>query len=129
METPAEAHPETPTRGTTRRPSTPAAAPPAAAPHVETPTPLEPERGQVREVLPASESRRLKATADAHKRDIRAWLNSSRGRKLDPNNPTVIRLHSFLKGSDEAEEKDDMREAFNLAERALILMRELQSVR
>ena len=40
---------------------------------------------------------------------------------------TVERIRAFVKDSDEAEKRGDMREADALAERAVILMRELQS--
>jgi type IV secretory pathway VirB10-like protein len=112
---PAEAPP--PSRTTTRtRP-----APPAA--------PQEAERGPARELLDPVESARLRNSADAHKREVRAWLNGSQGRRLDPNNPTLARIKLLLKTSDEAEQKGDIREASDLADRAVTFMRELQSVR
>jgi hypothetical protein len=91
--------------------------------------PTEPERGPVREVLAPAESKRLKSSADAHKREVRTWLSSSRGRRMDPNDPTVARIRSLLKESDDAEEKGDMRQASDLADRAMTFMRELQGAR
>jgi hypothetical protein len=131
--TPAEVTTETPPagRGNTRtRPRPQQANPPAT---VETPpaTPVtQPdERGPVREVLPAAENIKLKNSADANKRTIRAWLSSSRGRRISPNDPTVARIRLMLKASDDAETKNDMREASDWADRALVLLRELQSGR
>jgi hypothetical protein len=125
-EAPAEAPP--PRRPPRPKPSPASPAPPAesAAPPVP---PQEAERGPVRELLDPAESNRLKNNADTHKRSIRAWLTGSRGRRLDSNNPTVARLQLMLKASDDAEEKGDMREASDWADRALILLRELQSGR
>lgn len=98
--------------------------PPAAAPPVAPPATAEPARPQVQEMLDPAERNRLQGLADAHKREIRQWLTPPRARRL--NKDTVNRIQSFLKASDDAEQKGDMREANALAERALILMRELQ---
>lgn len=125
-EPPAEATP--PSRNQRPRPK-----PPAAATTVEPPAPPvappEPERGPASVMLPPAESNRLKNSADAHKRDIHTWLTTGRGRRLNPNDPNLAKLQSLLKASDDAEEKGDMREAYDLADRAVILMRELQSGR
>jgi len=100
----------------------PAAAPPAAPP---TPTPaVEPPRGPVTEGLDPAETARLRDSAQSHKREIRLWLAQSHNKRL--NKDTVSRMQSFLKGSDDAEKRGDMREANALADRALILLRELQ---
>jgi hypothetical protein len=80
-------------------------------------------------LLPQAESNRLKNSADAHKRDIRSWLTGSQGRRLNQNDPTVAKLLSLLQASDDAAEKGDMREASDFADRAVVLMRELQGVR
>jgi len=101
-------------------PATPPA-PPAAAP--------ENERGRVQELLAPAERDRLKNSADTKKHDVRAWLSSSRGRKIDKSNPTLARIVAMLQASDEAEEKGDMREASDLADRAVTALRELQSGR
>ncbi|MDR3698601.1 MAG: hypothetical protein P4L56_03135 [Candidatus Sulfopaludibacter sp.] len=105
----------------TETPAAPATPPVAASP--------ETDRGTVVEVLPEAEKIRLKNSADVHKREVRAWLNGSHGRRLDPNNPTVVRIRSLLTASDEAEGKGDLREASDLADRAVTFLRELQSGR
>ena len=81
---------------TVTEPAATPAAPPAAAPE---------ERGRVQEVLPPAERDRLKNSADGKKHDVRAWLSSSRGRRVDKNNPTLARIQNMLLASDEAEEK------------------------
>jgi hypothetical protein len=121
-----EPAPEAPPAGRTAarpRPAAPSHTEPAAIPAV--PPPPEPERGPVREVLPAAESKRLKDNADINKRAVRAWLTPTRARRHNPS--TVARIQALLKASDDAEEKGDMREASDLADRAVIMLRELQS--
>lgn len=106
----------------TETPAQPPAAPPTAPP---TPvTAVEPPRGPVTEGLDPAETARLRDLAQLHKREIRQWLTQARGKHL--NKDTVSRMQSFLKSSDDAEKKGDMREANALADRALILLRELQ---
>jgi hypothetical protein len=128
---PQEAPP--PTRPTRPRPRP---APPAVTAPEQSAPPAPPvtaspdtDRGTVREVLPEAEKIRLKNSADVHKREVRTWLNGSHGRRLDPNNPTVVRIRSLLTASDEAEDKGDLREASDLADRAVTFLRELQSGR
>ncbi|SPE37008.1 conserved exported hypothetical protein [Candidatus Sulfopaludibacter sp. SbA3] len=127
----AEVHLDAPpaSRSNPRPRPRPPAATPAVEPPAPPPTPPETERGPVRELLSPAESNRLKASADTHKREVRTWLNGSRGRRLAPNNPTVAHIQLLLKTSDDAEAKGDMREASDLADRALVLMRELQNGR
>ena len=112
------------------RPARHATSPPAA-PRAETPAPAtapaappEPERPPVQEILNPAEMKREQDLADAHKREIRQWLTPARAARL--NKDTVARIESFLKASDDAERRNDMREANDLAERALVLLRELQ---
>ena len=106
-------------------PATTVAEPPATPPAT-----TEPERGPVQEMLSDAEKTRLKNNADTQTRALRAWLNSSRGRHfLNRNDPTAARIQALVKASDEAAEKGDMREASDLADRAVVFMRELQSGR
>ena len=126
-----------PSGKTSRRPRPQQGAAAAAAPpaHTETPPPVaappaapppETERGPVRELLDPAESKRLKAAADVQKKEVRSWLNSSRARRLGATDPTVARIKLLLQACDDAEAKDDMREASVMASRAVTLMRELQ---
>ncbi len=133
----AAVHPEAPPPTRTPRPRPKPATPPANA--VETPAPPppaaaatvapEPERERVREVLSPTESKRLKTNADQRKGEVTRFLNSSAGRRLDPNDPTVARIRSTLQSSDEAEARGDMREASDLADRAMAFLRELRNGR
>jgi hypothetical protein len=127
----AEVHPDAPppARTTRTRPKPPpvTTAEPPAGPVAPVVAPPETERGPVREVLSPAEAQALKNKADADKRTIRAWLNSSKGHRVDLNNPTLARIRLLLKASDEAEDRGDLREAADLAGRALTYLRELQS--
>jgi hypothetical protein len=76
-------------------------------------------------VLPDAERARLKYSADVHRREIRSWLNS-KARRLPANDPTVARIRGLLQASDDAEKNNDIRGAADWADRALLLMRELQ---
>jgi len=128
-ETPPETPAENPSPGRNqRRPAPPAAthSEPAATPPTPPPLP-EVERGPVRELLDPAEIKRLKANADLRRREVRSWLNTNRARRLGPKNPTVIRIQGYLKVSEDAEEKEDVRGASEWAERAALLMKELQS--
>jgi len=99
-----------------------------AAPAV-TPPP-EQERPALQEILPAAELNRLKESADARKRDIRKVLDQQDPRKLNEGQRALItQIKGFVQQSDEAEAKGDMRIAESLAERAQILLRELQGGR
>lgn len=112
-----------------RRSGTPNPPPPkpeAAAP-VGPPVPAVEPRPPIQEMVPAAEQKQLQDSADARKREIQEWLNS-RGRKrlTRQQQTTVDRMRAFVKDSDAAERRGDMREADALAEHAQILLRELQ---
>ena len=99
----------------------PAPAPPLAA---------EPERPPIQEILPPAELKRLQDSADARKREIRRALDQVGPQKLSTQQrDKVERIRSFLKLSDEAERRNDMKPAENLAEKAQTLVGELQSGR
>ncbi len=125
--------PPTPTRATRKPKPAPAvtAPPPEPAAAVATPpaSPPAEERGDVRQSISPAEQERLKNNADGQKRLIRSFFNSSRGRRMNANDPTVVRIKALLQASDEKEEKGDMREASDLADRAMGFLRELQSGR
>ncbi len=133
----AEVHVEPPAPARTTRSRPKPTPPPAAAPEPASPPPIPSvatspdttERGVVSEVLPQAEKVRLKNSADTHKREVLRWLNGASGRRLDPSNPTVVRIKSLLTDSDEAEAKGDLRKASDFADRAVTLLRELQSGR
>jgi hypothetical protein len=125
-------------------PQTPPASPPAppaapvirrappATPKPEPPPPAaaEPARPSIQEVLPEGRRNQLLESAAASRQRIRTWLDSTKAQRLAGQAKlTRDRIQSFLKASTEAERRGDMREAVQLAERAEILIRELQGGR
>jgi hypothetical protein len=117
-------------------PSPPVQAKPAPAPARRTPAPQlkadppqpEPSRPPIREILPADVQRQLQASAQRHKAEIRTLLAQAQRRRLtDEERSTAAHINQFVKLSDDAEKSGDMRSADELAERAHILAKELQS--
>jgi hypothetical protein len=104
-------------------PPKPEAAPPVAPP----PVVVEP-RPPIQEEVSDAEKKRLQESAHARKRLITRWLDT-RGRKgFNPQQQGIVdRIHAFLKDSQAAEDRGDMREADAIAEHAQILLRELQN--
>ena len=107
-------------------------------PHPSPPSPrlsrrrrrLNRERAPVQEIVPAGELKRLQDSADALKREVRQWLEQTRVRRLDRRERGVMdNVESFLKLSDQAEAKGDMRQAYELAERAWVLAKDLHGGR
>jgi hypothetical protein len=81
-------------------------------------------------VLSADESKHLQDSAAEHKREIRRLVEQAHLRHLsDPELSAVARIEGMVKLSDDAEAKGDMREADALAERALVLAKDLESER
>jgi hypothetical protein len=102
---------------------------PAPQPKAD-PSPPEPSpaRQPIQEVLPAEVQKQLQASAQRHKAEIRTLLAQAQRRSLTAaERSTVARVNQFVKLSDDAEKSGDMRSADELAERAHILARELQS--
>jgi hypothetical protein len=123
-------------------PSAPAQAAPArpkpSAPHTEivpqgppapaaTPPPAEPERQPIQEALPPAELKRLQEEAAARTRETRQLLGAIEHRRLSRQEEGIReRVLSFLQQSAEAEQRGDMRQADELAGRALVLVRDLK---
>ena len=136
---PAVTTTETPAGGSTTTPRTnrragaaanPAPKPetPPAAPPVVAPPPVPEPRAPIQEIVPAAEQKRFQDSAQARKREILHWLETEGKRRLSRRQTsTVQRIRGFLKESDAAESRGDMRGADALAERAQILLRELQN--
>jgi hypothetical protein len=100
------------------QPPQPAVTPPAAA---------EPDRPRLQEVLPATELTRLKDEATARKTEARQLVEQAKRRRLNRQQTGMVeRIDSFIKQAEEAEQHNDMRQASELAERALLLARELK---
>ncbi len=125
---------DAPEPATQPRPVRRSPAPPANSPaHPEAPAPPateEPARAPIQEVLSAEASKRLQDSADERKREIRHLVDQARLRRLNgPELSVVTRIEGLVKLSDDAEAKGDMREADALAERALVLAKDLDSGR
>jgi hypothetical protein len=107
----------------------------AAAPVRRAPAPQpkadpqpEPSRPPIQEILPAEVQKQLQASAQRHKAEIRTLLAQAQRRRLTAaERGAVARINQFVKLSDDAEKSGDMRSADELAERAHILAKELQS--
>jgi hypothetical protein len=113
-----------------RSPATPASSPA----HPEAPVPPaateEPARAPIQQVLSADESKRLQDSAAEHKHEIRRLVDQARLRRLNGHELSVVaRIEGMVKLSDDAGAKGDMREADALAERALVLAKDLDSER
>ena len=119
--------PPTPTPVQRRPPrSTPAPPKPEPTAPVATTPPAEPERPSIGEVVPADVQQRLAADAETRKREIRSRLDQLQGHRLNRREQDLVnRISSFVKASDDAQRKNDMKAAYDLAEKALILTREL----
>ena len=98
--------------------------PPAPVPAA--PPSSEPGRAPITEVLAPAELKRLQEEAGARVLEARKVLAQiPRTRRRDQQN-TVNRVETFLKQAEEAERRGDMRQASELAGRALVLARELK---
>jgi hypothetical protein len=112
-------------------PRTPARRQPAAT-RTETPAPApaaaqpEPTRAPVQEIVPADVQKRLQESAQNARREIKRIVDQANARHPARQQKTIIdRIESFVRLSDEAEGRGDMRQASELADRALVLAREL----
>ncbi len=116
-----------PVRRTATAAATPKPEVAAAAPAAQ---PAEPERPPIQEIVPADELKRYQDSADSHKREIRQLLTQAKAHRLNTEqNKVVKRIQTFLAQSDDAAKRGDMRQADALAERGLVLARELAGER
>jgi hypothetical protein len=101
-----------------RRPATPAAAQPPE------------QRPAVQAIVPAQEQKRLKDSAQARKREVRATLTRVAGRRLSAADRDLVkRIEFFLAQSDQAEQRGDMSHADAFAQGAQDLAQGLQGGR
>lgn len=115
----------TPTSQT--KPETSPATPPAPTtpPPAETAPPAG-EVGPVQEVLSPEARRLLQQSIDSKKTDIQQLLSQVKAHHLNlEQNREVRRIQSYVEQCEAAEKRGEMREADGLAERALVLAREL----
>lgn len=90
------------------------------------PPPDQPERPPIQEILPAGELKRLQDLAQAQKREIKRVLDQTDPRRLNSaQKDLVARIRTLVQLSDEAESKNEMRQAESLASQAQTLVREL----
>lgn len=101
-----------------------AAPPPDPAPAPE-PEAL-PIRPPIQEILPADAQKQLQASAHKHQADTLALLSAAKPHTANQKRAKA-EIDQFLKQSQQAETAGDMRTADQLAERAYVLAKELQS--
>jgi hypothetical protein len=125
-ETTAPVPAETPT--TPRPPVTPPRRTPATRTETGTTSPVvsaEPARQPVQEVIPAADLKRFQDAAQNRKREVTRILGQLK-HPTKAQQSVVSNIRRFVSLSDEAEKRNDMRQADALAERAQILARDLQ---
>lgn len=128
QEEPEPPAPQRPPRRNVGPPAINSARPEPAAPPAATEEPRPP----IQEVLSADERKRLQDSAAERKREIRRLVELARGRGRHLNDheaSAITRIEGLVKLSDDAEAKGDMREADALAERALVLAKDLDGGR
>jgi hypothetical protein len=98
-----------------------------AAPPVAPPPDAEP-RVTVQEIVPPAELKRLQESVAVRQQEIHKVLEIALARHLTYEQRGVVaRVQSFLQQSEEAQKRNDWRQANALAERAQVLARELTS--
>jgi hypothetical protein len=108
------------TGGTPARTEATPGATPAAPPAAEPAHPL------VSEVTPAAELKRLQDEAAARRQEVTQLIRRIPRSRLRQQQNSVDRINVFLKQAEDAERRGDMRQASELAGRALVLARELK---
>jgi hypothetical protein len=114
----------TPPRGGT----TPVRVPEPAAPVVAPPPApeQEPTRQPISEVTPPAELDRLREEARANLQEVQQLIRRIPRGRLRQQQSNVDRINTFVKQAEEAELRRDMKQASELAGRALVLARELK---
>jgi hypothetical protein len=117
----------------------PAATPPPRTirpPHAETSTPAppptvtpaEPVRPPMQEIISATDIKRLQESAQSRKREVAQILEQVRKRRLNKAQQIAMdNIRGLVKLSDDYEKRNEMPQADTMAERALILARQLQN--
>jgi hypothetical protein len=117
--------PRTPARTPARTGGTPPRVePPAPAP--ATPPATEAERPPISEVTPVAELKRMQEEAEGRRQEVAQLIRRIPRGRLRQQQNSVDRINSFLKQAQDAEKRGDMRQASELAGRALVLARELK---
>jgi hypothetical protein len=102
---------------------------PSPPPKTETPAaPVEEVRPPVREIIPANEQQQLRRSTQDHQSQAQQLVAQAQRRRLTAAEQALVtRINQFLKSSVDAERSGDLRSADDLAGRAHILAKELQS--
>ena len=108
------------------QPARPVVEPPPPAPVPAAPTTAEPGRAPITEVLAPAELKRLQEEAGLRALDARKLLAQITRARRRQQQTAVNRVEAFLKQAEDAERRGDMRQASELAGRALVLARELK---
>lgn len=91
------------------------------------PAVVEPERPRIQDALSPDETKRLQDEADSTKREIKQRIDAIQVHRLNrQQNILVKRIRTFVDQSDDAQRRGEMRQAAELAQRALVLAKELQ---
>jgi hypothetical protein len=91
------------------------------------PQTVEPERPKIQEALSPTEIKRLQDEADSTKREVKQRIDSIQVHRLNRQQGILVkRIRTFVDQSDDAQRRGDMRQAAELAQRALVLAKELQ---
>jgi len=87
----------------------------------------EPERPRIQDALDPEEVKRLQDEADGTRREIKQRIDAIQAHRLNrQQNILVKRIRTFVDQSDEAQRRGEVRQAAELAQRALVLAKELQ---
>jgi hypothetical protein len=101
---------------------------PAAPPKPETSPPAEAARPPIQEILPANLQQQLRRSAQDHRSQAIQLVAQAQRRSLTAAEQALVtRINQFVKSSGDAEKNGDLRSADDLAGRAHILAKELQS--
>ena len=118
--------PAGPRRATT--PTPPVPTPVVPAPTLPPAVPTEAPHVQIQEMISPTEQKRLQDQLNARRRDIAQILDRVSRRRLTHTQENVVKsIRTFLTLSEEAEKRNDIRQADALAERAQILARDLSN--
>jgi hypothetical protein len=120
--------PTPPRPAVTQRPKPqprPAEPPPATMPQTPPPPSIEAGRAPMTEVLPPGELKRLQDEATQRSKEARKLIEQIPARRRQ-GDIRVRRIETFLRQAADAERRGDMRQASELAGRALVLARELK---
>jgi hypothetical protein len=91
------------------------------------PQPAEPGPPRIQDELSSDEINRLREEADNTKREVKQRIDSLPTHRLNrQQNILVKRIRTFIDQSADAQKRGDMRQAAELAQRALVLAKELQ---